>query len=231
MRFTKETLAILKNFSTINGGIKLSKGKLLMTKSVSNAIYAEAKIEDDVELDIAIYDLNGFLNILALTGEDSDITISEDDNSFIQISKGNAKIFWPIAQDSTVVAPKKQISFPKASAVFDLSSEDYQDIMKVSRALGVDHLVIESKDGKIMINCYNKASDNKLTRPLYSQELAEYDEDAEFKYIINIFNLKLLPESYKVMLYGDGPDRMAIKFEGDFASYILSLEQGSTNNF
>lgn len=229
MQFSKETLAILKNFASINGGIILRKGNKINTKNVVGSIYAAANITDDIEYDVAIYDLNGLLNILSLTGEDSEISLVEQD-TMIQIRSNKSEVYIPVAQDSTIVSPKKYVDFPAASLVFELSSEEYQDIMKVSRAVFVDTLIIENVDGEIVINGYNKLADAKYSRKLYTHKIGKYSEDADFRFILKVQNIKLIPDDYKVSLYGKGTN-MAINFTGSAIDYIISVEKESSNTF
>ena len=66
MKISDKTLTLLKNFSNINQSILFKQGKELRTISVMKNILAEATIEEDVPKDFGIYDLNQFLNGLAL---------------------------------------------------------------------------------------------------------------------------------------------------------------------
>ena len=62
MKLSEKTLALLKNFSTINQSILFKKGNTLRTMSVMKNILAEADIEEEIPQDFAIYDLVQFLN-------------------------------------------------------------------------------------------------------------------------------------------------------------------------
>ena len=74
MKFSKESLATLKNFATINGGIVLKPGAFVMTRSVNGATYAEATLADEIDAEVGIYDLNAFLSILSLADENAEIS-------------------------------------------------------------------------------------------------------------------------------------------------------------
>ena len=61
MKFSEETMSILKNFSAINNGIYFEQGNVVKTVSPKKSILAEAKTEDSVPVEFGIYDLNKFL--------------------------------------------------------------------------------------------------------------------------------------------------------------------------
>ncbi|AAU29242.2 sliding clamp DNA polymerase accessory protein [Escherichia phage CLB_P2] len=232
MKFSKETLNILKNFSGINPGIMLKPGNTILTRSVTGASYGEATVSDTFDIEAAIYDLNGFLSILSLVSESAEVSVSEDQTTLI-IKDQRSTIKWPIADPSTIAFPSKAIPFPVAEVIFDLKAEDYQQLMRVSSGLSIDTFAITVDDGKIVINGYKQVDDKELTRPLYSLVVADHD-GPDFKFIINKTNMKMMPADYHVLLWarGEGQDaRFAAKFEGTQASYVLAMEAGSSHSF
>lgn len=228
MQFSKDTLNILKNFSTINSSLMLTKGQFVMTRTINGTTYAEAKINDKIDFDVAIYDLNGFLSVLSLVGESANIDLDTDGN--IAIKNERSTIFWPAADPSTISYPKKAITFPVANIIFDLKGEDLQQLMRVSRSMQIDTLGITNEDGKIIIRGYNKAADSANMKVLYSLVVGDYDGTNEFEFFINIGNMKMQPADYKCMIAVSGK-QAAIKFEGSHAAYILAFEADSTHNF
>ena len=66
MNLSDNTVNILKNFAGINNSILVKQGNQLRTISVAKNILAEAEIPEDFPRDVAIYDLNQFLNGLSL---------------------------------------------------------------------------------------------------------------------------------------------------------------------
>ena len=66
MKFSEETMSILKNFSAINNGIYFEQGNVVKTVSPKKSILAEAKTEDSVPVEFGIYDLNKFLGAISL---------------------------------------------------------------------------------------------------------------------------------------------------------------------
>lgn len=229
MKLTKSTQAILKTFSTINGGIVLEKGNFVMTRSVNGATYAEVTIPEEIDVNLAIYDLNGFLSILSYADEDSEISLDPVTND-IMIKTDKVTIGWPSADPTTIVVPKKAIVFPPASVEFDLSAEEFTKIMRVVRGLGADTLSITNTDGSVVINAFNKIVDVEMKKPLATFNIAEYNGSSDFNFVINILNMKMIPDDYTVKLWAKD-SMFASKFEGKVVSYVLAVESDSTHNF
>lgn len=229
MKFSRDTIAVLKNFSSIYSGIMLKPGNTILTRSVTGASYGEAEINDTIDIEAAIYDLNGFLGILGLVGDNAEVTMSSDKTTLV-IKDQRSTIQWSAADPSTIVFPNKKIPFPVATVIFDLKGEDLQQLMRVSRGLQIDTLAITNKDGKIVINGYNQLQDKELTRPLYTLVVGDYNETANFNFIINMGNMKMVPADYRVLLWAKG-DKFATKFEGTQASYVIAMEAGSSHEF
>lgn len=229
MKFSKDTIAVLKNFSSIYSGIMLRPGNTILTRSVTGASYGESEINDDIDIEAAIYDLNGFLSILGLTSDSAEVSLSDDETTLV-IRDQRSTIHWPVADPSTIVFPAKKIPFPVANVIFDLKGEDLQQLMRVSRGMQIDTLVIRSKDGKIVIDGHNQLEDKDLVRTIYSLVVGDYDAPEQFKFIINMSNMKMIPADYRVMMWAKG-NKFATKFEGTQASYVIAMEEGSSHDF
>lgn len=229
MNFSKETLAVLKNLATINGGIVLNEGNFVMTRSVNGATYAEATIAETIDSQLAIYDLNAFLSILSLADEKAEVSLKNDGD--ISIKGARSVINWPSADPTTIVAPKKPINFPEPKVEFSITAEDFNQLMKVARGLGADTIAITAENGKVIVNSFNKVSDSELKKVLYSFEISQLDDvSKEFNFIINLSNMKMLPDSYEVKLWAQ--DQMfAAKFIGTHITYVLAVESDSKHNF
>ncbi|AHY25019.1 DNA polymerase processivity factor [Pectobacterium bacteriophage PM2] len=229
MKFSKDTIAVLKNFSTIYSGIMLKPGNTILTRSVTGASYGEAEINDTIDIEAAIYDLNGFLSILSLVSDSAEVSVSDDETTLV-IKDQRSTIHWPVADPSTIVYPAKKIPFPVANVIFDLKGEDLQQLTRVARGMQIDALAIRSIDGKIVIDGHNSLEDKSMVRPLYSLVVGDYTETAQFKFIINMGNMKMIPAEYRVMLWAQDK-KFAAKFEGSQSSYVLAMEEGSTHEF
>ena len=77
MKFSENTLAVLKNFASINSGVVLKAGQVQKTISPEKSILVEATLEDNLGSDFGIYDLNQFLgNVTTL--KNPELTFTKD---------------------------------------------------------------------------------------------------------------------------------------------------------
>ena len=120
MKLSDSTLAVLKNFAGINNSILVKKGNQLRTISVAKNILAEAEIPEDFPRDVAIYDLNQFLNGLSLH-QDPNLDFTED--SHITIKEGKRRVKYFYADPQVIIAPPdKEINLPTKEVCFQLES-------------------------------------------------------------------------------------------------------------
>lgn len=228
MKFSKETQAVLKNFSMINSGIVLSPGNFIMTKNINGSIYAEATIDDTIDEELAIYDLNGFLNLLSMVG-DAEITKSGSD---LVISNSNTKINWPLSDKSAIVFPANRVNFPPASIEFELKADDYSQLTRVARAMGIDTVVIKNSDGNLILAGHNAVTDHNMSKPLYELVLGSYSGSNNFAFTLNMSNMKFQPDDYTVQIYASSAGIAAQFISKDKESkYVVSLEKTSVHDF
>lgn len=76
MKFSKETLALLKNFASINTNIVFKQGDTVSTISNLKNIFAKATIKESIPNEFAIYDLNSLLAMLTLI-ENQDVEFGD----------------------------------------------------------------------------------------------------------------------------------------------------------
>ena len=120
MKLSDSTLTVLKNFAGINNSILVKEGKKLRTISVAKNILAEANITEEFPRDVAIYDLNQFLNGLSLHA-DPDLDFTPD--SYITIKEGKRRVKYFYADPQVIVAPpEKEINLPTEDVCFQLDS-------------------------------------------------------------------------------------------------------------
>ena len=64
MSLSKETLSILKNFSTLNSNILIKPGNVISTVTPAKNIMAQATVSETFDQEIGIFDLSKFLEML-----------------------------------------------------------------------------------------------------------------------------------------------------------------------
>ena len=122
MKLSDKTINLLKNFSTINQSILFKHGSKLRTISVMKNILAEATIDEELPKDFGIYDLNQFLNGLALH-QTPELDFSQNDNHVI-IREGKMRSKYFFADPSVIVSPPdKPIALPTEDVGFVISSQ------------------------------------------------------------------------------------------------------------
>ena len=84
MKISKDTLDVLKNYSTINQGITVNAGNELKTMSIDQSVDSLFKSDTIFPTEFSIYDVNGFLSVISIF-EDPDFNFQENN---LVISEG-----------------------------------------------------------------------------------------------------------------------------------------------
>lgn len=193
MRLSKETYAILKNFASINSNIIIKSGNTLKTKSPGGNMYVEAKVTEDFDVDVPIWDLNQFLGVSSLfTNPDL-----EFHDTHVVITNGRSSIEYYYAEPSLLDVPKKDIKMPKTIIKFDLEEKDLNEIYKAANILQVNDLKLVAEDGaiKVIVEDESKSSSNNFEIVIH-----ETHSGPDFEGIVEVSDLKLLPGAYTVEL-------------------------------
>jgi len=223
MNLSKETLTILKNFGTINQGILFKKGTVLKTVTSHKNILAEAAIAEDMPNDFGIYDLNNFLSVISLHKDD---TSFEFDNKHVLIvgNKGRSKIKYRFCDPNMIVIPpEKQLSMPPAEISFELTSEDFDWIMRAAAVLASPHVAVDSDGKTVTIVTLNLQDDSAHTDSLTLPVKGNGDT---YRMLFKTENLtKILPGAYDVQISSKGIAHF--KNKNVKLQYWATLEQGS----
>tara|TARA_B100000475_G_scaffold17016_1_gene12310 strand:+ start:940 stop:1608 length:669 start_codon:yes stop_codon:yes gene_type:complete len=221
MKLTDSTLAVLKNFAGINNSILVKKGNQLRTISVAKNILAEAEIPEDFPRDVAIYDLNQFLNGLSLH-QDPNLDFTED--SHITIKEGRRRVKYFYADPQVIIAPPdKEINLPTQEVCFQLESTSLEKLVKAAAVYQLPDLSVIGANGEITMVVRDKKND---TSNEYAVNLGETDSNFEFNFKME--NIKIIPGSYDVVI--------SSKLLSEFTNtqynlkYFIALEPDSTFN-
>ena len=219
MKLSDSTLAVLKNFAGINNSILVKKGNQLRTISVAKNILAEAEIPEDFPRDVAIYDLNQFLNGLSLH-QDPNLDFTED--SHITIKEGRRRVKYFYADPQVIIAPpEKEINLPTQEVCFQLESSSLEKLVKAAAVYQLPDLSVIGENGEITMVVRDKKND---TSNEYAVNVGETDKDFEFNFKME--NIKIIPGSYDVV--------MSSKLLSEFTNtqynlkYFIALEPDST---
>jgi len=219
MKLSDSTLAVLKNFAGINNSILVKKGTQLRTMSVAKNILAEAEIPEDFPRDVAIYDLNQFLNGLSLH-QDPNLDFTED--SHITIKEGRRRVKYFYADPQVIIAPPdKEINLPTKEVCFQLESSSLEKLVKAAAVYQLPDLSVIGENGEITMVVRDKKND---TSNEYAVNVGETDKEFEFNFKME--NIKIIPGSYNVV--------MSSKLLSEFTNtqynlkYFIALEPDST---
>ena len=108
MKLTAETLAILKNYATINQNIQFKQGKTLSTISPQKNILTSAEISEDIPQTFAIYDLNRLLGAMSAYDKIPELNLGETQmeiNGLTKYTYGDPAML--------VLPPEKKLDFPE----------------------------------------------------------------------------------------------------------------------
>jgi len=214
MKLSKETLKVLKNFSTINPSIYIRKGSLLATKSITGNILAEAIIEEEFPVTFAMYGLNEFLGTLRLFS-DPVLDFSKADNNYMYIYEEedpSYKVRYTFSDERKITYPKRRPVIDSNDITFTLDNQTLASIQKASSVMQLENMVITPKgDENVLVEVCNlkNPSSHKFTVELHSDRKSNVD----FKFIVNMDTLKILPANYMVSTTGN----TIISFESDQA--------------
>ena len=219
MKLSDKTLTILKNFAGINNSILVKEGTNLRTISVAKNILAEAEIPEDFPRDVAIYDLNQFLNGLSLH-TDPDLDFSQD--TYLTISEGRRKVKYFFADPQVIIAPpEKEISLPSQDACFQLESVTLEKMLKAAAVYQLPDLSAIGKDGSIRLLVRDKKND---TSNEFAVTVGETDKNFVFNFKVE--NIRIIPGSYDVIV----SSKLLSKFSNSKLNltYFIALEPDST---
>ena len=221
MKLSDSTLAVLKNFAGINNSILVKKGNQLRTISVAKNILAEAEIPEDFPRDVAIYDLNQFLNGLSLH-QDPNLDFTED--SHITIKEGKRRVKYFYADPQVIIAPPdKEINLPTQEICFQLESNSLEKLVKAAAVYQLPDLSVIGKNNEIHMVVRDKKNDTSNEYSIYVGET-----DSTFELNFKMENIKIIPGPYDVVI--------SSKLLSEFTNkqynlkYFIALEPDSTFN-
>ena len=219
MKLSDRTLSVLKNFSTINQSILFKQGSRLRTISVMKNILAEATITEEFPKDFGIYDLNQYLNGLALHNNPE---LNFEADNYVVIKEGRSRSNYFFADPSVIVTPpEKEINLPSEDVSFELSTDQLDKLLKAAAIYQLPDLCVVGGAGVVKIMVRDKKND---TSNDFSVIVGETDK--EFSFNFKVENIKILPGTYEVVVSKELLSRFTSKNYD--LRYWIALEPDST---
>ena len=218
MKLTAETLAILKNYATINQNIQFKQGQTLSTISPQKNILTSAEISEDIPRTFAIYDLNRLLGALSLFEKVPDLTLNETQ----MVINGETKYTYGDPA-MLVLPPEKKLDFPDPEINFKMSKDAYDACIKMAQILSLPELVVHGDGSKIFLVATDT---NNTSTDEHRREVGTTDK--EFQMVFKIENMKLLSGGYQVGISSKGIAHFS--HEHSKLQYWIATEQNSNYN-
>ena len=219
MKLSEQTLAILKNFSSINQSILIKKGNKLRSISVMKNILAEAEIKEEFPKNFAIYDLNQFLNGLGLH-QDPDLDFGNDSHVIIREGKRRVKYFF--ADPEVIVSPpEKEISLPSEDVCFVLDTKELDKLLKAAAVYQLPDMSVVGEAGVVKLVVRDKKNDTSNDFSIVVGETTDV-----FTFNFKVENIKIIPGNYDVVI----SQKLLSRFKntGFDVTYHIALEPDST---
>lgn len=219
MKISNETLNVLKNFATVNTNILVRPGNKLTTISTGKNIFATAEVAEVFDREFAVYDLNSLLGILTAMdntelnfGEES-LTVSKDRNLFE---------YYYADPQIIVSAPDKSIEVEEYFS-FTLSKENLDMIMKAASITSAPMFSVVGNGTEVTISVGDPATPKSNN---YKNVVAQSDK--VFKANLAIENLKVIPDTYKVVI--SAKNFIHFSNENKNVKYWMALDKSSEIN-
>lgn len=217
MKLSETTLSVLKNYSAINQGIKITEGNVISTIDGGKTMLSRATVPDTFDKTFCIYSLSRFLSVLSLF-KDPELEFSD---SAMTIRDGKQKVVYRFCTENVIaVAPSKEIKFPDAEVSFILTQEALSAAVKATGVLQLPEIAIVGEDGKLYLRAVNSKD---VGSDEFNEEVGTTDQTftAIFKpeYLSKVF-----PSNYKVEV----SSKRITRFTSDNMIYWIAIETNST---
>lgn len=223
MELSNYTMQVLKNFAAINSNIVIKPGNTIMTVAEAKNVLASAVVDENFPQEFGIYDLSEFLSVLGLV--DQPRVRFESTHVIIGDRSGRAQVKYFFSDPDNLTSPAKVIAMPEANVKFTLDQSTLNSLKRAAGALGHSEVSITGGNGVITLSVLDKDNSTSNT---YSIDVDGESDTDQFKFILNIVNLKLIPADYKV----DISSRLISQFTSltldKEIKYWIALEKSST---
>jgi len=212
MKLGENTIAVLKNYSRMNQGLKVEPGNIISSMTAAKTVVSKSKVDTEFEKGFCIYNLHGFLGVLSLFN-DPDIEIMDD---AMHIIDGNKNVVYRFASESMIVFPSEEQftildSYDDVIVEFDLTQEDISTIIKAAHVLSLPNVVFAGEFGDVFVRSTGVKDPGSNNFNIHIGKT-----DKTFLSVIDKNYLVLLtPDDYRVSILGrtDGKgNRVLAKF-------------------
>ena len=221
MKLSKQTLAVLNNFSDINQSIYIQAGNKIRTISVMKNILAECQVEEEFTKSFAIYDLPQFLKVIRLY-QDPELDFTED--NYVTIREGRNRSRYFFADPNVIVSPpEKQLTLPTEDVSFQISQAHLSQLLQAANTLDLPDLSVIGGAGVIRLAVRDKKNDTSNDHSIIVGETED-----EFTFNFKVENIKIFAGTYNVVISSKCLSEFTNVNESQTLSYFIALEPDST---
>lgn len=215
MKFSNQTLLILKNFQNIHKSLLFREGSELRTISETGTIFAIAKIEEVIPKEAGIHELGKLLSVLSLH-DDPDVNFGENSFEITDSSKRKkTKITYVNTSLMKTLPPATKLpSMTDIDVQFTLSAVDFTGILKSANNLGLGDFVVYADGDKMYVGADNV---DDISSDRYYIELGE--SDMTFRFVVKTEHLKFISADYTITI-----GNKKATFANDVITYYIALE-------
>jgi hypothetical protein len=218
MFLSSDTVQVLKNLSTINQSILIKAGKKLRSMSVMKNILVESDITEEFTRDVAIYDLNQFLNCLSLI-PGAEVELGD---SSITITDGTNSIDYRYSDPSVITAPpEKELVLPSEDVCVVLTEDNLETVKKAAAVLQIPDVSLIGDGTTIYLTVRDKKNSGSN-----SYRIAVGEAENVFQFNLKVENLKLLTGDYDVVV--SSKNLAQFTSHSRPVTYFIAVEPDST---
>lgn len=224
MKISKETMAVMHNYTMINPSILIQEGLVLRTIDFENTIKSRAETKEDFPKDFAIYDLPNFLQVIKMfDGANLDFGDDDTNHCIISYDSADTSVRYMYASPDAVEHVKKDIVMPKTEINFKLQEEELQKIKKAALIMELPHILF-TPDGKGDLIITATSVDNPSSNTFTLNVKADLTID-DFYVVIDFVKFQNLMEcNYDVGISAEEISH----FYNDKIEYWVALNSTST---
>lgn len=222
MKISKNTLNILSSFTLLNPSIRIKVGNILASTNVGvenglpvpiKTVLVRAEIEENFPMEVCIYNLKQFIQIVSTFGE-PDFEFTEE---HLIISEGNKSINYAYCRPNSIIYPKTDslaMSTEDFVASFILDAKTLVGLKKMSGIVKNEDLYIKSdEEFNIELILRNESDLSNEYKVLIEKPVEdEFEFKVSMKNIMYIdadtdYIVKLLRDENADVVYFEGIDK------------------------
>jgi len=137
---------------------------------------------------------------------------------------GRSAVKYYYSDPEMLTSSNKDVTMPDAEVTFVLDSDTLNKIRRAAGALGHNEISISNTQGAVRVSVID--SDNATSNVFSIDVEGSYPEGVNFKFIMNVNNLKVVSEDFDVQISSKLISRFTSR-QSDI-EYYIALEKSST---